>query len=90
MTEHSLYLLPREALDDTEATGGLRSMTDDKQPLPAAISEFHDQDCLIVIEALAVWGGNPNALDSSDPQKARAWNFMSTIGSSQLKSQHIL
>lgn len=48
---------------------------------PAAIDEFHDQDWLIVIEALASWAGNPQTLDLSDPRKARAWNLMSTIAS---------
>jgi hypothetical protein len=58
-------------------------MTDEstRSEPPAAIGEFHDQDWLIIVEALATWGGNPNTLDSSEPRKARAWNLMSTIAS---------
>jgi hypothetical protein len=58
-------------------------MTDESTRLepPAAIEEFHDQDWLIVIEALGAWGGNPNALDSTEPRKTRAWDLMSTIAS---------
>ena len=58
-------------------------MTDEstRSEPPAAIGEFHDQDWLIIVEALAAWGGNPNTLDSSAPRKGRAWDLMSTIAS---------
>jgi hypothetical protein len=48
---------------------------------PAVTDEFHDQDWLIIVEALAMWGGNPTTLDSSAPRKGRAWDLMSTIAS---------
>jgi hypothetical protein len=58
-------------------------MTDEatRSEPPATIDEFHDQDWLIIVEALAAWGGNPNALDSNEPRKTRAWDLMSTIAS---------
>jgi hypothetical protein len=48
---------------------------------PAMIGEFHDQDWLIIIEALAAWGGNSNTLDARAPRKTHAWNLVSTIAS---------
>jgi hypothetical protein len=58
-------------------------MTDEatRSEPPAAIEEFHDQDWLIIVEALAAWAGNPQAFDLSDPRKGRAWDLMSTIAS---------
>jgi hypothetical protein len=58
-------------------------MTDEatRSEPPAAIDEFHDQDWLIVIEALAAWAGNPQAFDLSNPREGRAWDLMSTIAS---------
>lgn len=63
-------------------------MTDGPPPTtseepPAAIEEFHTQDWLIIIEALAAWGGNPNTADLTDSRKGRAWDLMSTIASEQ-------
>jgi hypothetical protein len=63
-------------------------MTDEPPPAtrsepPAAIEEFHAQDWLIVIEALAAWGGNPNTAGLTDSRKGRAWDLMSTIASEQ-------
>lgn len=48
---------------------------------PAAIAEFHDQDWLIVIEALAAWAGNPTDDMLTNPRKGRAWDLLSTIAS---------
>lgn len=49
---------------------------------PAAIAEFHDQDWLIIMEALASWGGNPNDPDLlTNPRKGRAWDLVSVIAS---------
>lgn len=59
-------------------------MTDEstRSEPPAAISEFHDQDWLIIVEALAAWAGNPSDPEMlTDPRKGRAWNLMSTIAS---------
>jgi hypothetical protein len=62
-------------------------MTDEPPPAtseepPAAIDEFHAQDWLIVIEALAAWAGNPSDPDLlTNPRKGRAWDLMSTIAS---------
>jgi hypothetical protein len=60
-------------------------MTDEttRSEPPAAIDEFHDQDWLIIVEALAAWAGNPQPFDLSDPRKGRAWDLMSTIASEQ-------
>lgn len=59
-------------------------MTDEatRSEPPAAIAEFHDQDWLIIVEALAAWAGNPSDPDLlTNPRKGRAWNLASTIAS---------
>ncbi|WP_273837531.1 hypothetical protein [Halococcus sp. PRR34] len=58
-------------------------MTDEsaRSEPPATISQMHDQDWLIIVEALAAWGGDPQTVDSSAPRKGRAWDLMSTIAS---------
>lgn len=58
-------------------------MTDEttRSEPPAAIREFHDQDWLIVIEALAAWAGNPTNDMLTNPRKGRAWDLTSTIAS---------
>ena len=47
---------------------------------PDSIDEFHEQDWLIVCEALARWAGEPTDVEHlADPRKARAFDLLGVI-----------
>lgn len=58
---------------------------DDRHPdRPAAevagVDDFHEQDWLIICEALARWAGNPADVERlADPRTARAFDLINTI-----------
>ena len=43
------------------------------------IDDLHDQDWLIIFEALAEWGGDPTKLDDASPRRQRSWELIDII-----------